>query len=85
MKRANSPNNESHKPHTEYSTLTKSKTQDANEYAFEYGTLRRRHIISALKAIWDKDVTYDDINKQIDSMPNRMHEVLDGDGRMIGH
>lgn len=38
-------------------------------------------------AIWDADkpISYDFINRQVDGMEDRMDEVLDGDGRMIGH
>ena len=34
---------------------------------------------------WEHCVSYDYINRQIESMENRMQEVLDGEGRMIGH
>ena len=34
---------------------------------------------------WEHCVSYDYINRQIESMEDRMQEVLDGEGRMIGH
>lgn len=43
-------------------------------------SLRRR-----AEEIWDHEVSQEYTNKQVKSMEDRMHEVLDGDGRMIGH
>lgn len=55
------------------------KQKLANTGHWDEASLQKR-----AENIWDNEVSYDYINKQIESMEDRMHEILDNEGKMLG-
>ena len=66
-----------HTRSTEYPTLTKPKVQGAVEFLEAKGLLK--------KTGWNEHVTQAFVNKQVQGMEDRIHDLLDGDSRMTAH